>query len=1290
MADTSVPKEQSFGDLWGAAARKNMILQQKAQSEDLMTYGTPVEGYKPSYEDVSKVTTDFKLTDEQSSILSGSLSPEELQYRAKVFKQNNDSKAALDNAGWKGVAAEVLSYAADPVTLPTYMLKTPMVVSQVAAKLGFQLSKTAVTGAVERAVGAGIIGAGTGLGQEGLLSMYDPNRDVNDVILSGMSGLIGGAAFSSLADGGAAILERVTAKRRLGKAMDEAVEAFDWDNSINLVNSADHELTGASMGRLENTQYGKYFDMLQGEIPDGVARKRVLTEGDALNKMIDDLQVTAGSRMPRGERMELEANIKTTTHDMELVSNRISELEATVPTGSGKALATARRERSAELSSLRGQLEAMRSQVAGTQSHLAPHATGEFAEAVADISRLKQGIIPERLKAKYLDLITPDDPAPAYSEAVSGLPKTEEKPVVLQEQAAQDAAKPPEPPDTPNTSIGAAEKEDAIIFPDTEGKEISDTYSKVLGDLRGIGEKIPVTKVAGSTALYTRVMAAFKDNALRGLGSLVFNDPHGIKGAPQSAIAFSDTMRTSIMPKAFFIENAAKEQYIKQLGVNPLFQAGRYNEEMIKFDRNIMLRMADLDTTVISEADDAITKAAKARAGAYAESLNLMKRYGVRGFEDIEERASYTPIIFGKNDMTSALDTYGEDAVREVLARGYMTGKIPLSAKSARMVADSTLERYYRKSGKVAAVNPSESISGKIADAVNELRENGVPDSEIRTVVNMLQDKSLDETISARAMQSLHPNLASETVDGLRFVDLVDSSTASVDKYVRDAAAQSAFARYGMRSRRQTEDTITEAFKQHRKELTELTDNYNSAKERLSKLDRSKALPEVVDGLEKTIKDYERLGDINKYRKTLDSYEEDFFNGIKVAYGEPVEEANSIAYAASSTGKLVNLMMLGFSGLAQVADLGVTIARSGIGATLRNLPTTVYHGARSLLPSARYFETNNQLTNMADIFGTIGHQDYLFGHKMLKGAEYGDAVMGQVSKADKVLDNIGWLQSTMSFLRPMQGMIDELSARSILSNVVSLSKGGTFTGSVRKSFLELGKMSEESLEASMTHIQSQMSGGKDVFDAIRTLDPKLRDELGTAIRTIHTFNIGRSYYGELPAFTNQSLGKIFMKLQSFALVAYEKSIQRGFRNDQAGLAAATAWSAGLAYLWSEVDVRTQSLKQPEHKRDEYVRKRLDDEMAYTVAGRMSQLAVFSTLAQVMNVANPYQDSVLKPFGEYRGVAAGGAFGKVGQAAAAGTRLATDQSVDPESDLYKVYGAVPLLNTAIGMAILNTL
>lgn len=1280
-------QQPSFGELFSTAAKQNWILNAKQNSDDLMAYGTPVEGYKPTYEDVNKLKTDYKLTDEQSAILSGSLSPEELQYRAKVYQDKNEGKKSLEAAGWKGTAAEMLSYVADPVMLPTFAIKTPYVVGRALGTVGVQFGKTAVTGAIERAVGAGIVGGVTSLGQEAALSMYDPDRDVNDVVIAGLSGIIGGAAFSTLADGGAALYRGATAKRALGREMLETVESTDWTAHMDLINSADMTFNEAITGRLQTSSYAKYFKNFEGEIPDPIARKRVLTEGQALNKIIDDLTPTAEARLNRGERMALEANMKTGNHNMEQLTQRIRELEGTSPTGSGKALATARKARSGELAQLKAQLEQQRQAVQELQTTIEPHTTGANYQAVSDINSLRRGVIPEHLKSKYLDLITPEDAAPAYTEARSNLPAKEE-PTVLPEEAArvEEEALSPVGDKEGDTSVGAAEVKGAIIFPDTEKDLITSAMGAALGDMSKLGERIPVTKAAGTTSIYGRVMSKMKDNSLRGLGALVFNDPHGAKTGVQSAIAFADTMRTRIMPKATFIEDAARNEYIRASGINPLVQLGKANEATIRFDREVVLKVSKLTDSTISPTDDAITRAAKARAQAYKESLELMKRYGVRGFDDVDTRASYHHVTIGRNDMTSALDTYGEDAVKEVLTRGYMSGKIPLSQKSAMLVADAMLERYYRRSTSVISVSSKPSISGRVAGIRDELVANGVPEKEIQTVINMLNDKSLDESVSARAMQSLHPNIEASNVDGLRFVDLMDTSMAGIDKYVRDASAQAAFARHGLKSRRQVEDTIAEAFKQHRQELSDLTNQYNETVAR-----KAKVKPGLdTSAMDKIIKDYERLGDMNKYRKFLNSFERDYFDGVKVAFGEPLEDADVLTSIGSAAGKLVNMTMLGFSGTAQVADLGVTMARSGLGATLRNLPTTVYHGVRSLLPSQKYFINNNELNNLAEVMGTISHQDYLFGHKMMTGAEYGDAVIGQVSRADKVLDNVNWIQSTMSFLRPMQGMIDELSARSLITNIVDLSRGGMFTGKTRKAFLEIGKMEEASLDASLAHIKSRMDSGDKVYDAIRSLDPKLRDELGTAIRSVHTSNIGRSYFGELPAFTNKTMGKLFMKLQSFALVAYEKSIQRGLRNDQAGLVAATAFSAGVASLFIDTDVRIQSLKLPEYKRDEYVTKRTEQERAYTIAGRMSQVAIFSTLAQVVNLVNPYQESALKPFGEYRGIAPAGALGKVTQASAAGSRLVSGESTDPDADEYKVYNSIPLLNTAMGMAILNTL
>jgi len=1285
-----------FGELFKTAARQNFLFAAKQDYENRMSHGQPVEGYKPSYDDVSKMQKDMGLTPEQGTILSGALSPEELQYRASEFQKKNDGKRQLDNAGWKGMAAEMLSYAADPTMLPGLFVKSPYVVARALSTIGIKTTQSAVLGAVERAVGAGIVGAGMGVAQEAGLTAYDESRDANDIAIAAASGLIGGVVFSGAADALGAGYRAATATRALGREMNETVERLDW-SPLALTNDAEKTINIGVTNRLMDSDYARNFKGLEGEIPDPVARKRVLNEGQAINQLIGDLTPTAEARMARGERMELEGNIKSGRYEMDQLNNRISELEATPPTGSGKQLATARAARSQELASLRQQVQQQQSRIDDLNLTLEPHRSGEFAQAVSDISRLRNGIIPDNLKAKYLDLITPDDAAPAHTEALSNLPPKDEAPVLPQEAArVEEESLSPTVDKTDDTSVGAKEAEGVILFSDTDtqGALISEAMGKALSDMRTLGEQIPIVKAAGSTSIYARVMSRMKDNTLRGVGALVFNDPHGARTAVQSSVAWADAMRTRIMPKFAAIENMARDEFINRSGINQLFNPAETNRAITDFNRQVSIALNELTSTTIEASDSAIVKAAKARAGAYQEALEVAKRYGVRGFEDVESRASYQTVKIGRNDMTTAMDNYGEDEVREALVRGYMGAKKPLSQKSATLVADAYLDRYYR--GTSAVVSKSSKPSNRVAlQAVqDELKASGVPEKEIQTVLNMIENKELDANISARAMDSLHPDINATTLNGLRFVDLMDTSQGGVDQYVRELTASASFARYGINSRRQMEDTITEAFKGHRKDIEDLTIQYKEAVERKGKLG------EGVDSsrVDKIITDYERAygkggKDLTSYRKFLDSFEEDYFDGVKVAFGEPISEATAGEAVASNLGKLTNMMLLGFSGIAQVADMGITIARTGVGAVLRNLPTSLYHGARSLLPSQDYFMRNTELTQIAEIMGSISHQDYLFGHKMMNGAEYGDAVIGQVTRAGKVLDNIGWAQSSLSLLRPMQGMIDELSARSLLSNVVSLSRGGTFSGKTRKSFLEIGRMSEESLDNSLRHIKARMDSGEDLYAAVRTLDPKLRDELGTAIRSVHNSNIGRAYFGELPAFSNKAMGKMFLKLQSFALTAYEKGIQRGLRNDQAGFIAATAWSAGIAYMWAEADVRIQSLKVPEDKRDEYVTKRLDDQRLYTVAGRMSQLAAFSTMAQIYNVANPYgndTDSALSPLGKYQGMAPLGAVGKVGQGIAAGARLATDESNNEEADKYKVYGAIPLLNTVTGMAVLNTL
>lgn len=1273
-----------FGQLLDAAVKKDWITGMQEQTQDLMTYGAPVEGYKPSYEEVQNITKGYRLSDEQSKLLTGSLSPEELQYRAGKLRDQNDNTKMLSDAGWKGTAAEMAAYVSDPIMLPTMAIKTPYVVGRALSTIGLKTAARGVSGVVERAVGSGIIGAGTGVVQEAALSAYDTERDAGDVMLAALTGMVGGAAFSSLADGGASLARKFLSR----SAEDIPTRGLDADDHFGLVNESDAAVNKVIADELDAAHYGKAFDKLGEVVEDPVARKVLLSEGDAVNKLIGDLEPTAAQRMSRGDRKAVEVELHGKQNQLDRLTKQLDELQASPAKGSGKSLADARRAKVNDASALRATIESLNGEVNRLSTDLEAHNSGVFAEAVADISRMKQGIIPERLKQQYLDLISEQDAAPAFQQMKSHTP-VEEKPSVLPEEAERSVKEELSTAvDKPDTSIGAKEVDDAIIFRDVEGDIISRGMQANLDAMEALGRRIPVVKAAGSISMFTRLQAQMKDNRLRGLGALLFNDPHANRTGVQSAVALSDSIRTRIMPRAVQDEILARNAYFRELGISPL-NAGETNRSIIKFDREVTLAQSRLTSNAADEADDYITQAAKARSRAYQESLEAMKRYGVRGFEDVETRADYVPIRYGANDVTSALDAYGEDAVKETFMRGYMNGKIPLSQKSAEVVADAMLSRYYRNAADVGTVKGKASVSKKVAAVKDELVASGVPEDEIRVIVNMLEDKGLDEAISARAMRSLHPNLEAASTSGLRLVDLVDASLSGVDKYVKEAAGSAAFAKNGLKSRRQVEDTIEEAFTSHYKELAEATNRYNEAVEAKGKL-RPGVDSSRFDAI---INDYKRLGDVNKYRKFLDSYKEDYKDAVKVVFGEAIEAQSSLNSALGASGKLVNLMLLGFSGTAQVADLGLTMARSGIGAVLRNMPTSLYHGVRSLIPSrGEYFMRNRELTDIAEVMGSFSHQDYLFGHKMMNGAEYGDAVIGQVSKLEKGLDTIGWVQSSLSLLRPMQGIIDEVSARSLLNNVVNLSRDGAFTGKTRKAFLDIGKMPEASLDASLAHIRSQMDSGKNIVDAVRTLDPVLRDELGTAIRTIHNGNIGRAYFGELPAFTNKTVGKMMSRLLTFALTAYEKSLQRGVRNDRAALIAGLGFSTGLAMMWAEADIRIQSLKQPDGKRDDFIEKKLGDEYGWTILSRLSQFALVNTGIQMANTISPYRgdDNPLEAAGKYNGLASFGAISKLGKGASAGARLAADESVDEEADLYKLYGIIPLVNTVVGMSVLNTL
>ncbi|ENC2022871.1 hypothetical protein ABKE32_000497 [Escherichia albertii] len=137
-----------------------------------------------------------------------------------------------------------------------------------------------------------------------------------------------------------------------------------------------------------------YPDLPLFYLDDGAA-----ITGKTVSDHIALLQPDAAALMDRGTRESLTGEIHRSENRLETLSGELTAVKNEPPKGSGKALAQARAAHVDRVKSLNRDIDALKSDIAAKKTALADHSKGgKNFEAKADISRLRQGIVPERLK----------------------------------------------------------------------------------------------------------------------------------------------------------------------------------------------------------------------------------------------------------------------------------------------------------------------------------------------------------------------------------------------------------------------------------------------------------------------------------------------------------------------------------------------------------------------------------------------------------------------------------------------------------------------------------------------------------------------------------------------------------------------------------------------------------------------------------------------------------------------------------------------------------------------------
>lgn len=130
------------------------------------------------------------------------------------------------------------------------------------------------------------------------------------------------------------------------------------------------------------------------DLPLVYTRDGVGITPDAINNQITELQPIADQLMTRVERESLEAEIHQTQHSISQLENNRQEIAET-KTGNSSS----RRIKNKQLDDIDSKISPLKEQLNAKQQQLADHSKGgAIFEAKANISRLKQGVIPDGLR----------------------------------------------------------------------------------------------------------------------------------------------------------------------------------------------------------------------------------------------------------------------------------------------------------------------------------------------------------------------------------------------------------------------------------------------------------------------------------------------------------------------------------------------------------------------------------------------------------------------------------------------------------------------------------------------------------------------------------------------------------------------------------------------------------------------------------------------------------------------------------------------------------------------------
>lgn len=673
-------------------------------------------------------------------------------------------------------------------------------------------------------------------------------------------------------------------------------------------------------------------------------------------------------------------------------------------------------------------------------------------------------------------------------------------------------------------------------------------------------------------------LAKSENPYVRYLGNLLLQDPVGARGVVQagSAEEFASVLKRRAMTYFYRDANPALDEFLA--GV-PRLERGEATNRFFE-EVTAALRAGNFEGPV--------GRAAQAMQRAIRDTAEQAKRFGVKGFEDLDLADGYVPRIPSAQKVDQLITRFGNKQIEELLAKSFSQAT-DISEDIARKVA-----RGYIRNVRMRGAGVTSDFHIAVADRdtlAGMMRQAGIADDEIEQVTKALKGfgekdeskagkiarakrrLSLDESTTAQ-LKDTGGNVARVAV-----TDLFENDARLLTRmYVSSVGGHAALARAGITSPAEWDRILNNA--------------------RLYASDRLSG-----DATKKEITKLEMAHSALTGKPLID-------------YDDPVRALSFVArdwaYIAQS----------GAFGFAQASELGFVLATGGFRLVSESVPAM-----KAMFKRAANGELTDDLAREIEDFVAPGTDAILHSTVSRFDSVYDEAL---VPRANGILDKTEGVRHTLrkvagyaSGLTPITVALQRLSARYTAQRIANTAfDAGRGYSAARLASMGLDeKMQKRVFDQIRAHSIQQPGVGRTInrLDLERWTDLDARDAFVLAVqregqRSVLVPTMGASS----PYIAGSEIGKVLTQFMTFAIQAHSRLLLHGLKHMDAE--RFVSWSLGMSLAGMAYVARTHLEGAARKDRKKFLRDRLSNEKIAAAAFNMSG---FSALIP------PVVDTVLK-------------------------------------------------------------